>query len=82
MVLLEAISSGLIGGAVGGLASALSTYLLPYFMTSIDMYMDIPFRYDMAAIAVGCGIIVMLVASVSPALKSSKLNIIEAIKFE
>lgn len=82
MIFIEALSGGLVGGAVGVLSGVVNISVIPYMMRSIDM--PIPIHYSLVLLAgslVG-GAAVTLIASVSPALKSSRLNVIEALKYE
>ena len=82
MIFIEALSGGLIGGAVGVLSGVVNISIVPYVMRAIDM--PIPIHYSavlMVSSLVG-GAVVTLIASVSPALRSSRLNIIEAVKYE
>lgn len=82
MVFIEALTGGLIGGIAGVTAGVLVISVVPYVMKAIDS--PIPMHYDMGLLlySVLIGAIITLIASVGPALKSSKLNIIEAVKYE
>lgn len=82
MIFIEALSGGLAGGAVGVLSGVLNISIIPYVMRSIDL--PIPIHYSMVLLVSSLlgGTIVTLIASVSPALKSSRLNVIEALKYE
>ncbi|HWQ30901.1 MAG TPA: FtsX-like permease family protein, partial [Negativicutes bacterium] len=82
MIFIEALSGGLIGGAVGVFSGVVCISVVPYIMRSIDL--PIPIHYSLVLMAVSLlgGAVVTLVASVSPALRSSRLNIIEALKYE
>jgi putative ABC transport system permease protein len=82
MIFIEALSGGLVGGAVGVLSGIVNISVIPYIMRSIDM--PIPIHYSpvlMVSSLLG-GAAVTLIASVSPAFKSSRLNVIEALKYE
>jgi putative ABC transport system permease protein len=82
MIMIEALTGGFIGGAVGIIMGVMMISIIPYLLKSIDLPIDM--TYDPVLLINGLlgGIIVSLIASISPALKSSKLNIIEAIKYE
>ncbi len=82
MIFIEALTGGLIGGAVGILTGILLISVIPYLLKAIDM--PIPVHYSGLLFAQGLigGTVVTLIASLSPAMKSSKLNIMEAIKYE
>ena len=82
MILLESIAGGLIGGGVGLLAAAIMLTIMPdvleQMMGPMDMVYSLP-------IFLGCllaAVIIMVVASVIPAMKTSKLSVIETIKYE
>jgi len=82
MIFIEALSGGLVGGTVGVLSGVVNISIIPYMMRSIDM--PIPIHYSLLLMTVSLlgGAAVTLIASVSPALKSSRLNVIEALKYE
>jgi putative ABC transport system permease protein len=82
MIFIEALSGGLIGGAVGVFSGVVNISVIPYVMRAIDM--PIPIHYSAALMITSLlgGAAVTLIGSVSPALKSSKLNVIEAVKYE
>lgn len=82
MIFIESLTGGLIGGVVGAIGGILMVSIVPYVMKAIDM--SIPIHYSPGSVFTGiiAGTIITLVASISPAIKSSKLNIIEAVKYE
>ncbi|MDF2530855.1 MAG: hypothetical protein K0Q65_436 [Clostridia bacterium] len=82
MIMIEALTGGFIGGAVGIIMGVMMISIIPYLLKTIDLPIDM--TYDPVLLINGLlgGIIVSLIASISPALKSSKLNIIEAVKYE
>jgi putative ABC transport system permease protein len=82
MILIEALTGGIIGGTVGILAGTLLILIVPFVMRAINQVVPIHYSVQEYIIAFGAGIIITLVASISPALKFSKQNIIEAIKYE
>jgi putative ABC transport system permease protein len=82
MIFIEALSGGLVGGAVGVLTGVVSISIIPYLLKAIDMPVPIHYSATLIINSILGGAVVTLIASVSPALKSSKLNIIEAIKYE
>ena len=51
-------------------------------MRAIDLPIPIHYSAGLMAISLAGGAAVTMIASVSPALKSSRLNIIEAVKYE
>jgi putative ABC transport system permease protein len=82
MILVESLTGGFIGGAVGVTMGVMMISIIPYLLRAIDLPIDIIYDPVFIIDALLGGIVVALVASISPVLKSSKLNIIEAIKYE
>jgi putative ABC transport system permease protein len=82
MILIEALTGGFIGGAVGVTMGVMMISIVPYLLRAIDLPIDIIYDPIFIIDSLLGGVIVALVASISPVLKSSKLNIIEAIKYE
>lgn len=82
MIIIEAMTGGLIGGAVGIIMGIMIISIIPYLLRAIDLPIDITYDPVLFINALIGGVAVCLIASISPALKSSKLNIIEAIKYE
>lgn len=84
MIFIEAFTGGLVGGLTGiiiGLLLIMNVEkLLEALGGSMKDFIQISW-VSLAACAVG-GVIITIVASVGPALRSSKLNIIEAVKYE
>lgn len=82
MIFIEALSGGLVGGAVGATTGVISVSIIPYLLKAIDMPITMHYSAALIINSIIGGAVVTLVASVSPAFKSSRLNIIEAIKYE
>lgn len=82
MLFVEALTGGLIGGILGVCSGILMISIVPYVMKAMGV--PIPIHYPLTLFIQGIlgGVGITLIASVSPALKSSKLDIIEAIKLE
>ncbi|TGE39153.1 FtsX-like permease family protein [Desulfosporosinus fructosivorans] len=78
MIFIEALSSGAIGGLVGVLTGTLMIIILAGTNNSKDIH----FPFSSYIIYVLAGMALMLLASISPALKSSKLDIVTSIKLE
>lgn len=82
MVLIEALASGLIGGIGGIVLALIFLYIIPFLLPV--MAGPIPMHYDpvlfLSALLVG--MMITFIATLGPGLKSSKLNIIDAIKYE
>jgi putative ABC transport system permease protein len=82
MIFIESISAGIIGGTVGIMAGLLLISLVPLVIRSLNITMSMHYSLPQFVFALLAGVIITVVASISPALKSAKLNIIEAIKYE
>ncbi|MFZ5988152.1 MAG: ABC transporter permease [Bacillota bacterium] len=82
MIFIESFSGGIIAGTMGVTTGLLLISVLPYLMKAINrpypLYL-FPYLFFGAFLA---GVLINICASISPAIKSSKLNIIETIKFE
>lgn len=82
MIFVEALSGGCIGGIVGIIGGALMLRIVPQLMQTIDVPIALHYSLVFFINALVGGILIAVLASISPALKTSKLNIIEAIKYE
>ncbi len=82
MVFLEALSGGIVGAISGLITGLLMLAIIPQLLLDMDLPVVVIISKITFVQFLAGGIIVTLLASVSPALKSSKLNIIEAIKYE
>jgi len=82
MIFIEALSGGIVGGAVGVFSGVVNISIVPYVLRAIDLPIPIHYSAVLMAFSLAGGVAVTLIASVSPALKSSRLNIIEAVKYE
>ncbi|MCX7711019.1 MAG: ABC transporter permease [Clostridia bacterium] len=82
MMFIESLSGGVIGGAIGVLAGILTISVVPHIMKAMDQPIPIHYTIESMILAFILGTVITLLASISPATRSSKLNIIEAIKYE
>lgn len=82
MVFIESITGGIIGSVFGILAGILLLYGVYYALIAMELPMNYYYTASTFIITLIGGILVTLFASISPMLKSSKLNIIESIKYE
>jgi putative ABC transport system permease protein len=80
MIFLESFSGGILAGTIGVLTGLLLVYILPYMIKSMNFTIPITISPDLIIGSVLSAIIIMITASVGPALKVSKLNIVETIK--
>ena len=78
MIFIEALTGGAIGGLLGIMAGTLMIVILAGTSNSKDIH----FPIGSYIIYVVAGVILMLIASIIPALKSSKLDIVSSIKLE
>lgn len=82
MIFIEGLGSGIIGGMGGILGGILVSYDMNYILKAMDMMMTmniIPALFSSYFIG---GMLITVIGSIIPARGSSKLNIIEAIKYE
>ncbi len=82
MVFVEALTGGLVGGLTGSLAGSFQILLVPYIMQATGQYFPIQPNYGSIMIFVAAGMVITVVASISPAFKSSKLDIVSSLKYE
>lgn len=82
MLLIEGIMVGIVGATVGLLGGTLSFNISLLFMTVGNVDMPMKHYPNLFVIYILGGLIVTVVASISPVRNSSKLNIIEEIKYE
>lgn len=82
MIFIESLTGGLIGGVAGVLTGIVLISIVPYVMRTIDMPIPIHYAFGLFGYSMIAGVVITILASVGPALKSSKLNIIDAIKYE
>ncbi|MBE6024842.1 MAG: FtsX-like permease family protein, partial [Cellulosilyticum sp.] len=82
MLLIEGVMVGIVGAVVGLLGGTLSFNISPLFMTIGNVDMPMKHYPNLFMIYIIGGLLVAVVASISPARHSSKLNIIEEIKYE
>ncbi len=82
MILIESMTTGLIGGIMGVFAGWLMISVIPYVTRSMGLNGNMIYSTSMFALALAAGMVITITASISPAMKSSRLNIIESIKYE
>ncbi len=84
MVFIEAISIGTIGSVIGIIIGwFVLTFILPALMTSMGMPQIIMIYSAWQIFSlIGIGIIITLIASISPAMRASRLNLIQEIRYE
>lgn len=82
MIIVEALCTGLIGAIAGVIGGSMLVGLMPLMMEVMKVIMPVRHLTETFYIYLIGGISITVIASITPLIKSSKLNIIEAIKFE
>ncbi len=82
MVFIEALTGGLIGGIMGISSGVILINIVGFVIKGMNLFVPIRYSPMLFLYSLLAGIIVTVIASISPAVKSSKLNIIEAVKYE
>ncbi len=83
IIIIEALTIGLIGGAAGVGTGLLLIAIIPRLLiVTIEILIRIHYSLSAIICAVVGGVLIAIIASISPALKSSRINLIEAIKYE
>ncbi|MBB6216727.1 putative ABC transport system permease protein [Anaerosolibacter carboniphilus] len=82
MLFIEALTGGLIGGITGAFGGLCFILLMPFILTAMDLPIQMHYVPSMFINAMVSGVIITVISSVSPSFKSTKLNIIESIKYE
>jgi putative ABC transport system permease protein len=82
MMFMESLTAGLISGLIGCAGGAILLSVATYMLEAMDLYVRMSFSLPVFLVCLAASIAISLIASISPALKSSRLNIIESIKYE
>lgn len=82
MMLIESFTGGLAGGTLGILGAYVMAINIPHITKALAVTIQAHLKLSSFVLALLAGVLVMVLASISPAIKSSKLKIIEAIKYE
>ncbi|WP_070000181.1 ABC transporter permease [Cellulosilyticum sp. I15G10I2] len=82
MLFIEALYSGAIGGAAGIAGGIIVMKIMPYVLEAMRLPIPVYLVPGVLWIYLIGGILITVFASITPTKKSSKLNIIEAIKYE
>ncbi|HHU51076.1 MAG TPA: FtsX-like permease family protein [Firmicutes bacterium] len=82
MFFLESLTGGLIGGGIGLLSGYCLLRIVPLVIKALAT--DIPIHHSLSLFlsSLLAGVLINIIATTGPALKSSKLSIVEAIKYE
>lgn len=82
MLFVESFTGGIIGGLSGIMGGLLFILLASYITRAISVPISMYLSIDLFVYAIVSGIIVSVLASILPAIRASKLSIIESIKYE
>ena len=82
MIFIEAFTGGIIGASVGIMTGLLQISIMPNIMKAMDTPIPMYYSWRLIILSLIGGIFIKIIASISPALRSSKLNIVESIKYE
>lgn len=82
MIFIEGLGSGIIGATGGALGGLCMIKIMGYVLYSMQMPFDILVIPSIFPSYMAGGVLITLIGSILPARSSSKLNIIEAIKYE
>ncbi len=71
-----------VGGVTGSVTGSLQLLLVPAIMQATGQYFNVQNDYGSIIIFVAAGMLITLVASISPAVKASKLDIVSSLKYD
>ncbi|KMY31611.1 hypothetical protein ACZ11_05200 [Lysinibacillus xylanilyticus] len=79
---VESLFVGMIGGIVGIIGGLLLINIVPHILQAIDQRVVIHFSTNIMLVSFLAAIAVTVITSISPALKASKISVVEVIKTE
>lgn len=82
MLLIEAFSGGIIGGVLGVITGFIMLQSIPYVLRNFGLYIEIHYPAGVIVIYIAAAVFTVVTAALRPAIKSSRINIIESIKYE
>ncbi len=82
LIMAEALTGGFIAGLTGILGGIAILTGIPYILEAGGIPFNIHFAINYFFVALAGGMVIALTASLSPALRGSKLNVVDAIKYE
>lgn len=82
VLFIEGLSSGIIGGIMGIGAGFGMTAIVPSVMSAMQLPIPMHYTASLFAVCFALAVVITLISSVAPAMRASKMNIVEAIKFE
>lgn len=82
MLLLESVCGGIIGGVIALIGGNVLVYIIPNFLKANGQVLNVSYSFMASLNAVGIGVIITIICSIMIIVKSSKLSIIESIRYE
>lgn len=82
MILIEGITIGIVGSILGVITGVLVCEFIPEISLSLDTYLKVIVPYYEVIKLCIFGILLMIIASLVPVLKGSKISIVSEIKYE
>lgn len=82
MLFIESLTCGLIGGIIGAITGLILVKNVSYILVAINLPVSMHLSPVMFINSILGGMLITFLANISPAIKSSRLNIIDAIKYE
>lgn len=82
MIFIESAAGGIIGGVSGVLSGIMLIMIITEVMKNISLFIPMHYSVSLFVISAVSGVVITASASLVPALKARKINIIEAIKYE
>ena len=82
ILFIEALSGGIVGGTAGIAAGFLMIHIVPMVCEAMNLPLQVEYLWKLFLYSFIGGILINVVASIIPAFKSSKLNVIDTIKYE
>ncbi|WP_061996040.1 FtsX-like permease family protein [Clostridium sp. ATCC 25772] len=82
LLLIEGATIGIIGGTLGALEGIFISNFIEDITYSLDAYLKVEISIKLVVLLGALGAILIMVASIVPIIKSSKLSIVEEIKYE
>lgn len=82
MILIEGITIGIVGSILGVITGILVCEFIPEISLSLDTYLKVIVPYFEVIKLCVFGILLMIIASLVPAIKGNKISIVSEIKYE
>ncbi len=82
MIILESLTGGVVGGSIGAMTGVVLVNTGQLLLDAIELPVNIHYSLLFVLMCVVCGLVTTIIASVVPAIKASKMNIVELLKNE